>query len=205
MTQDYYSVLGVKRDASPQEIKIAFKTKATAHHPDKPGGNEETMKLLNEAYNVLRSPFKKTMYDLTGKADISNKPTFTGSAEYIYFKNPKDIKEKDILYLIQHLNCALTLKGTLRSINKMIEIVKIRNDLAPLMIETAIQEKRGGLNSYLFDALLTCVPLPFEQKHIDTFKQYREKAQTRSEWDRCNNALQEVLSAMKKNNKPEVS
>ena len=84
----------------------------------------------------------------------------------------------------------------------MIEIVKVRNDLAPLMVDTAIQEKRGGLNSYLFDALSDCVPSPFEQKHVDTFKQYRDKAQARSEWDRCNNALQDVLKAMQKHNKP---
>ena len=196
MPQDYYSVLGVKRDASSQEIKIAFKTKASAHHPDKPGGDEEAMKHLNEAYNVLRNPYKKIMYNLTGKPDASGIPKFTSSAEYIYSKNPEDVTEKEILHLIQHLNGSLTLKGTLRGINKMIEIVKVRNDLAPLMIETAIQEKRGGLNSYLFDAILACVPSPFEQKHIDTLKQYRDKAQTRSEWDRCDKALQEVLRSM---------
>jgi curved DNA-binding protein CbpA len=198
MPKDYYSVLGIKRDASPQEIKVAFKTMARTHHPDKPGGSEETMKHLNEAYYILRNPHKRKMYDLTGRADSSDVPTFTGSGEYIYFEEPKDIKEKDILYLIQHVNSSLTLKDTLRSINKMIEIVKVRNDLAPLMVETAIQEKRGGLNSYLFDALSDCVPSPFEQKHVDALKQYRDKAQARSEWDRCNNSLQAILQAMKK-------
>lgn len=203
--QNYYSVLGVKRGASSQEIKKAFKIKAAAHHPDKLGGDEEAMKHLNEAYNVLKNTYKRTMYDLTGKPDTSDIPTFTDSAEYIYSKNPKDITEKEILHLIQHLNRALTLKGTLRCINKMIEIVKVKNDLAPLMIETAIQEKRGGLNSNLFDAILACVPSPFRQKHIDTFEQYQEKAQTRSEWDRCNKALQEISKAMQQHNKPKPS
>jgi curved DNA-binding protein CbpA len=199
MPQDYYIALGIKREASPQEIKIAYKTMARAHHPDKPGGSEETMKNLNEAYYILRNPYKRKMYDLTGRSDTSDIPTFTGSGEYIYFLEPKEVKEKEIFYLIQHLNRSLTLKGILRGINKMIEIVEDRNDLAPLMVETAIQEKRGGFNSYLFDALLKCDPIPFEQKHVDHLKQYREKAGARSEWDRCNNALQAILKALQKN------
>ena len=50
---DYYDLLGVKKDASPDEIKKAFRRAAIEHHPDR-GGDEEKFKEINEAYEVLK-------------------------------------------------------------------------------------------------------------------------------------------------------
>ena len=50
---DYYSILGVNRDASDKELKSAYKKASMQHHPDR-GGNEEKFKQINEAYSTLK-------------------------------------------------------------------------------------------------------------------------------------------------------
>lgn len=69
--KDYYSVLGVSRQANADELKKAFRKLAMKFHPDKnPGdkGAEERFKEVNEAYDVLSDPKKRQMYDQFGFA-----------------------------------------------------------------------------------------------------------------------------------------
>lgn len=70
-TKDYYAILGVARDASEADIKKAFRRKARETHPDINGHDnaEEEFKLVNEAYDVLSDPQKRSMYDRFGTAD----------------------------------------------------------------------------------------------------------------------------------------
>ena len=67
MAKDYYSILGVSKNASQEEIKKAFRKLAHKCHPDKNGsGNEEKFKEANEAYQVLKDEKKRKQYDQFG-------------------------------------------------------------------------------------------------------------------------------------------
>ncbi len=68
--KDYYKILGVKRDASAKEIKQSFRRLARQHHPDVNPDDpnaEEQFKEINEAYEVLSDPEKRTKYDQLGR------------------------------------------------------------------------------------------------------------------------------------------
>ena len=68
--QDYYEVLGIKRDAKPEEIKKAYRKLARKYHPDvNPGdkSSEERFKLTTEAHDVLSDPKKRKVYDRFGE------------------------------------------------------------------------------------------------------------------------------------------
>lgn len=69
--EDYYAVLGLKKGASPEAIKKAFRKLAVKYHPDKNPGDkkaEDHFKEINEAYAVLSDPEKKSQYDQYGSA-----------------------------------------------------------------------------------------------------------------------------------------
>jgi molecular chaperone DnaJ len=68
LNKDYYTILGVPRTASQEEIKKAFRKLAHQYHPDKSAGNEEKFKEVSEAYQVLSDPKKRTNYDNFGFA-----------------------------------------------------------------------------------------------------------------------------------------
>lgn len=59
---DYYSILGVPRNASEKELKQAYKKMSMQHHPDR-GGDEAKFKEVNEAYSTLKDPHKRSAYD----------------------------------------------------------------------------------------------------------------------------------------------
>jgi curved DNA-binding protein len=83
--RDYYESLGVSRDASPEEIRRAYRVLARKYHPDvnKEAGAEDRFKEISEAYEVLRDPDKRARYDQLGSnwrpgQDVSQDPGFGG-------------------------------------------------------------------------------------------------------------------------------
>jgi curved DNA-binding protein len=59
---DYYSILGVPKNATQEQIRKAYKKQSMQHHPDR-GGNEEQFKKVNEAYQTLSDAQKRAAYD----------------------------------------------------------------------------------------------------------------------------------------------
>ena len=68
MNKDYYKILGVGKNASADEIKKAYRKLALECHPDRSGGAESDKKFkeINEAYQILSDPQKRSRYDQFG-------------------------------------------------------------------------------------------------------------------------------------------
>ena len=77
MNKEYYQILGLKKGASDDEIKKAFRKLSIKYHPDKQAGKsdkekkeaEDKFKEINEAYQILSDPVKKNNYDKYGNPE----------------------------------------------------------------------------------------------------------------------------------------
>lgn len=87
---DYYSTLGVSRNASKSEIKSAYRKLARSYHPDvnKEPGAEQKFKEISNAYEVLSDDEKRSIYDKYGEAGLKGAGAGMGD-----FTNPFDLFE----------------------------------------------------------------------------------------------------------------
>ncbi len=95
--RDYYDVLGLKKGASPEELKKAYRKLAMDHHPDRNPHDkaaEHKFKELNEAYDVLKDDQKRAAYDRFGHAAFEQgRGAGPGAAEFGFGAGFADIFE----------------------------------------------------------------------------------------------------------------
>jgi molecular chaperone DnaJ len=88
--RDYYEVLGIARDAGPDDIKKAYRKRALEFHPDRNGQDPEAERKFKEsaeAYDVLSSPEKRAQYDRFGHSAFGPGGRYAGPS----FTNVEDI------------------------------------------------------------------------------------------------------------------
>jgi len=83
-TVDHYRTLGLKLEATQQDIKKTYRKLAMQHHPDRNGGNpesEEHLKEINEAYRILGDEDKRRRYDIQYQRPFENYMFYEGQAD----------------------------------------------------------------------------------------------------------------------------
>lgn len=88
--RDYYEVLGLKKGASPDEIKKGYRTLAFKYHPDRNQGDpsaEEKFKEASEAYEVLSNEEKRRVYDQFGHAGLEGRGSMPPQDVYDHFQD----------------------------------------------------------------------------------------------------------------------
>jgi len=70
--KNYYEILGVSKEATPEEIKKSYRKLSLQYHPDKNPTGEEKFKEISEAYGILSNPDKKAKYDSGGNINLED-------------------------------------------------------------------------------------------------------------------------------------
>lgn len=92
----FYDLLGVPPNASPEDLKKAYKKMARKYHPDKNQNEGERFKQISMAYEVLNDPDKRLIYDEGGESAIKT----GGAGGSPGFRSPMDIFE---MYIGAHV------------------------------------------------------------------------------------------------------
>ena len=111
--KNYYKILQVDKDASPEIIKVAYKLLVKKNHPDLKEGEdkknaEEKIKEINEAYDVLSNPVKKSEYDQS----IINENVSQEQYNYILNENMNLKKELNYFHNLYNRNNYYKQKNT---------------------------------------------------------------------------------------------
>ena len=129
--EDYYSILGVDKNATKDEIKKAFRKLAHKYHPDKKDGDEQKFKKISEAYSVLSNDKKRQQYDSVGAGGFNFEgfDGFNGNFNAADFGNFSDIfneffknrirKAQDII-----IDLKITFKESITGVDKNIKFVR---------------------------------------------------------------------------------
>ncbi len=129
---DYYSVLGIFRDATQEEIKQAYFEAAQRLHPDRNTAAGETELFLDvqQAYETLANPKRRSQYDLTLPPEaIAEKNKFVCHTIQYSRPNLVHIKEDQLLYVLMEIEPSERQSGSLPAPPLNICLVLDRLDL----------------------------------------------------------------------------
>jgi curved DNA-binding protein CbpA len=84
MSKNYYIILGIPENSSPEDIRAAYRRLAKEYHPDHYGKNQAPFQILQEAYSILSNPESRKSYDhsLQPKPRVSNPVRHTSQKRY---------------------------------------------------------------------------------------------------------------------------
>lgn len=120
---DYYSILGVSKDASSDDIKNAYRKLARINHPDK-GGDKERFQKIQEAYDTLSDTQKRNQYDNPNTMNAGMDDMFPFGFEHPFFKHhrqPQKVKKGDHMY-----TCKISLRDVYFGIVKKLRIQRTK-------------------------------------------------------------------------------
>jgi DnaJ-class molecular chaperone len=120
---DYYSILGVSKDASVDDIKNAFKKLARINHPDK-GGDTEKFQKIQEAYETLSDPNKRAAYD-NPNPDVNN--LFPFGFDHSFFRHHRKQEQQQIIKKQDHFyTCKITLREVFTGVKRKLRVQRTK-------------------------------------------------------------------------------
>lgn len=148
-----YTILGVKTDASEREIIVAYRRKAKQYHPDRNPDNEDYMKEINMAYEILSDETKRLEYDLMNNSqktdfsnifkqffDINNLEKFNYLIHLFFNFNNSNI-ESDIDSVCSFVKSNYR-ENTKQDINKLVQLfINKEDNKQTVVIQTSMKEK----------------------------------------------------------------
>jgi DnaJ-class molecular chaperone len=117
--KEYYAILGLKEDASPEEVRKAYRKLALHYHPDRNRGDagaEERFKAISEAYAVLIDPERRRLYDLSRRAGVG---TGARAAGYRAQPGPYSSQEDILRDLLHNRDAAAVFEELTREFRRM--------------------------------------------------------------------------------------
>lgn len=152
-----YEDLGVSENATSDEIKKAYRAKASQHHPDK-GGKHEDFVVVQKAYEILSDPEKRERYDSTGKENegpVPESPLSLVTKLMMELIQQSDVEYTDLVQLArEHLKQQRKLSmnhfSSLKEIRKGRKVISRLRSPGQNPVVYALQEKRRDiLRKYL--------------------------------------------------------
>lgn len=158
---NHYATIGVQQDATPEEIKKAYRERSKDLHPDANNGDDKGFAELAKAYEVLSDPERRKKYDETGddsdKNDEAQVSSIIANMTIIFLENAEDVKTKSLTDFIKKATNE-QLKGANDAIKKAekeiekathaknrVKREKEGHNLILSVLENKIQESTGAI------------------------------------------------------------